>query len=438
MKRSIENSLDEWRRKDHRKPLLIRGARQVGKTYSVREFGKGFKSYAEINFELLKNAREIFEPDLMPDRIIRDLSLLMHTKIIPGETLLFLDEIQEAPEALTALRYFYERLPELHVVAAGSLLEFQIEEIGIPVGRIATLYMHPFSFSEFLTAAGEEDYFPVIADVFRKGIINKALHDRLMRLLGEYIAIGGMPESVSRWIETKDYRECRSVHRNLIETYRQDFGKYAKKYQIKYVERIFNETPRLLGRKFKFSAISGGWRKRELSPALELLEKAGVLHKIHHTSGHGLPLGAGVDFNRYKLLFLDIALSQALLDMDMTSWILSPLKEFINRGVVAEALVGQELVAGSDIDMKKGLYYWHRESRSSNAEVDYLVARNNRIIPVEVKSGKEGTLKSMRLFLEQHPDSPYGIRLYSGTPNEVDHIRSYPLYCAMGLTGMFE
>ncbi len=433
MKRLIEKNLDAWKENKRRKPLLIRGARQVGKTYIIRQFGEKFKSFAEINFELLIDAREIFKTDLKPDRIIRDLSLLLQTKITPKETLLFLDEIQEAPEAIKALRYFYELMPELHVIAAGSLLEFQIEKIGIPVGRVSTMYMYPLTFPEFLMADSNDDYITAVADTFKENRINRVFHNRLLRLLGEYIAIGGMPEAVNCWIQTKDYQQCSQIHRSLIETFRQDFLKYSKKHQIKYIDKLFNEIPHMLGRKFKFSAISGEYRKRELDPALGLLQKAGVIHKVYHTSGQGLPLGDGINFNRFKIIFLDIALAQTMLNMEMTSWILKPFEQIINKGAVAEAFAGQELIANAGIDIKAQIFYWHREARSSNAEVDYLTVKNATIIPIEIKSGKEGSLKSMKIFLKDHPKTPYGIRFYGGMPNIVDNIRSYPLYCVAGL-----
>jgi hypothetical protein len=433
MKRLIEKNLVVWKESKRRKPLLIRGARQVGKTYIVRQFGGKFKNFAEINFELLIDAGEIFKTDLKPDRIIRDISLLLQTKITPKETLLFLDEIQEAPEALKALRYFYELMPELHVIAAGSLLEFQIEKIGIPVGRVSTMYMYPLTFPEFLMADHNDDYLSAIADIFKENKVNQVFHNRLLRLLGEYVAVGGMPEAVNCWVETKEYQQCSQIHRSLIETFRQDFLKYSKKHQIKHIDKLFNEIPHMLGRKFKFSAISGEYRKRELDPALDLLQKAGVIHKVYHTSGQGLPLGADIKFNRFKTIFLDIALAQTMLNMEMTSWILKPFEQIINKGAVAEAFAGQELIAGSDIDIKSQLFYWHREARSSNAEVDYLTVRNDTIIPIEIKSGKEGTLKSMKMFLKEHPKTPYGIRFYGGMPNIVNNIRSYPLYCVAGL-----
>ncbi len=197
MKRLIEKNLDAWKENKRRKPLLIRGARQVGKTFIVRQFGKKFKSFAEINFELLTDAGEIFKTDLKPDRIIRDLSLLLQTKITSKETLLFLDEIQEAPEAIKALRYFYELMPELHVIAAGSLLDFTIEKIGIPVGRVSTMYMYPLTFPEFLMADHNDDYLSAITRIFKENKINRVFHNRLLRLLGEYIAVGGMPEAVN-------------------------------------------------------------------------------------------------------------------------------------------------------------------------------------------------------------------------------------------------
>jgi predicted AAA+ superfamily ATPase len=429
MKRRIEEKLDKWKRDKRRKPLLIRGARQVGKTYIVRKFGKKFKRYVEINFEFQNDAREIFKTDLKPGRIIRDLSLLIQTRIIPGETLLFLDEIQEAPEAITALRYFFELMPKLHVIAAGSLLEFQIEKIGLPVGRVSIMYMQPLSFREFLTADRNDDYLPVIDATFENATINRAIHNRLLKILGEYIAIGGMPEAVNCWIETGEFQECRQIHQSLIETYRQDFHKYSKRHQIKYLDRLFNEVPNMLGRKFKFSSISGECRKRELDPALDLLQQAGIVHKIWHSPGHGLPLGAGMNYNRFKVLFLDIALSQTVLHMDMVRWILNPREQIINKGAIAESFAGLELIAGADVSIKPQLFYWHREARSSNAEIDYLTVINSMVIPVEIKSGKEGTLKSMRMFLDTHPDSPYGIRFYGGMPHSSNNIRSLPLYC---------
>ncbi len=433
MHRLINNDLDRWKGDPRRKPLLIRGARQVGKTYTIRQLGRTFSRCAEVNFEYMPDAAAIFEPDLDPHRIARDLGLLTGTAVIPGETLLFLDEVQEVPKVLTALRYFYEEKPDLHVIAAGSLLDFTIDKVGLPVGRVSSLYLYPLSFAEFLTATDRGHLFQAIEICCRTDVINEAVHNRLNEALGEYIAVGGMPEAVSAWIETGDLQASTAVLRALIETFRQDFGKYARRNQVKYVDKLFNETPLMLGQKFSYGRITGAYRKRELEPALSLLIQAGLLHKVYHSSGHGPPLGAGARYDRYKTLFLDTALAQTVIGLDTTAWILRPLADMINRGAVAESFVGQELLAYSNRDMRAQIHYWHREARSSNAEIDYLVVIDGSVIPLEVKSGKEGRLRSMHQFMASHLETPYGIRLYSGLPGRSEQIRSYPLYCLPGL-----
>ena len=433
MKREIEKDLLKWKNSQTHKPLLVRGARQVGKTFSVRELGKSFNDFFEVNFELYEDVIKIFQNDLEPKRIIRDISLFFKKKIIPDETLLFFDEIQECPNALKSLRYFYEKMPELHIIAAGSLLEFELERTGIPVGRISMLYMYPFSFAEFLTACGYEEYLDIILKSFNNFEISEVHHNKLLKLLGEYLAIGGMPESVNSWVNTHDLTESYSILRGLSETFKKDFLKYSKKAQIKYVEKIFNEVPLQIGNKFKFSSLSGEYRKRELQPALNLLVKANIVHPVYHTSAQGIPIGAGSNFNRFKLIFIDIALMQVILGLDPASWILDPLKQMINKGKMVEAFLGQEILAYSPNDMKAQLYYWHREAKSSNAEVDYILSYKNQIIPIEVKSGKRGPMKSMKRFLIEHKGTEYGIRFYTGLPNKEKDIYSFPLYSCFAI-----
>ena len=433
MKRTILWELKKWKKEKYRKPLLIRGARQVGKTFIVRELGKDFEDYVEINFELTPMARKVFEMDLDPRRIIRDLSLFPGKKISPGRTLLFLDEIQEAPDAIKALRYFYELLPELHVVAAGSLLEFQLENIGLPVGRVDSIYMYPLSFMEFLKARNEDLLLETLMSHHTKEKISDAAHGKLLILLGEYMTVGGMPEAAACFVESSDLKKCFKIHRSIIDTYRQDFNKYAKKYQLKYVELLFNSIPALLGKKFKYSHIPGEYRARELRPSLELLDKADILHRITHSSGQGIPLAAAEKPETLKLLFLDIALSQTILGVDLGSWILEPESNFINKGPLTEAFVGQELLAYSIPDQEARLFYWHRESPSSNAEVDYLLQQGDTIFPVEVKSGPTGSIKSLRIFLESHNRSPHGIRFSLGNFSIDNDIHNYPLYAVAKL-----
>jgi len=428
MKRLIDRYLREWKNFPYRKSLLLRGARQVGKTYAVRQFGRTFDSFVEINFELTEEARNVFEKDLEPERIIRDLSLIAGKRIVPGETLLFFDEIQNVPKALTSLRYFYEKLPALHVIAAGSLLDFTIQAIGIPVGRVSSLYMYPLSFFEFLCALDQE----MLAQEIIPGQITAPLsefaHHKLLSLFGEYCAIGGMPEVVMVWKKTKDPLLCFEIHHVLIDTYRQDFGKYAERFQIKYLAALFDAIPRLLGTKFKYSAIEGDYRKRELSPCLDLLITAGVAHSVMRSAGNGVPLGAEVDVEDFKIIFLDVALAQVLLGLDLKSWFLNPEQEFINKGAIVEALVGQEVLAYAHPAHKASLFYWRRNVPRSEAELDYLFTDQGKVIPVEVKSGSGSTLKSMHMFLESHKNSSYGLRFSTQNYSVHEKIHSYPLY----------
>ena len=433
MKRLIFQKLLGWKNDPLRKPVLLRGARQVGKTWIARELGKQFDTFVEVNFELYPEAKKVFYPDLDPRRISRDLSLLLGKKIIPGDSLLFFDEIQEEPQALRALRYFYEILPEQHVLAAGSLLDFELERIGMPVGRVTSFYMHPLSFLEFLAAGGDVQALEMLIDHEEASAINPAIHNKLLRRLGEYVAVGGMPEAVARWYATNDLEVCASIHRTIIDAYRQDFNKYARKYQIKYLDLLFDAIPASLGQIFKFSRVPGEYRRRELQPALDLLIKAGIVHKIIHSAGQGVPLGAQANPDIFKLIFIDIALAQAILGLDASSWLLKPETSFANKGEITEAFVGQEMLAYSRHDQKPQLYFWRRQKRGSNAEVDYLLQKDSTIIPIEVKSASPGRLKSLRIFLDEHPGSPFGVRLSALNYAEDERLRSAPLYAVASL-----
>jgi len=430
MKRLIDWHLTAWKNELKRKPLLLKGARQVGKTYSVRQLGKSFESFVEINFELIPDAKTVFEKDLRPERIIWELGLLSHTTIIPGKTLLFFDEVQAAPQVISAMRYFFELMPDLHVIAAGSLLDFAIEKIGMPVGRISMLYVYPLSFMEFLAAIGKGN---LIDAIVSKQSLSEILHENLLDLLGHYLAIGGMPEPVQSWVDTKDPRASYESQKSLIETYRLDFPKYAKKHQIPYLDVLFNQLHYFIGKQFKYSAVHGEYKKRELAPCLSLLKNANVIHQIIHTAGHGLPLGAEANLDWFKLISLDIGLSQALLGLDLPAWFLNPDKDLINRGPITEAFVGQELLAYASPCSKTELYYWKRESKSSQAEIDYLVECDNQILPIEVKSGHGSTLRSLHQFLEEHPKSPFGIRFNSENYSIFERILSRPLYSVITL-----
>lgn len=428
MKRLIDYHLQKWKNNPYRQPLLIRGARQVGKTYAIRELGKSYQNFVEINLESNRRAHTAFEKNLDPEQILFDLSTVIKTTINPHNTLLFLDEIQAKPDAITALRYFYEKMPELHIIAAGSLLDFAIEKVGIPVGRVQSLYMYPLSFIEFLASLGEYPIIQAILNHESTQEMSTLVHERTLELVAKYLALGGMPNVIQRWLETPNLTEVANVHSAIIDSYRQDFGKYARQAQIKYVDKIFDYVPLQLGRKFKYSLIDGDYRKRELSPALDLLVTAGVIHKTYNSAGQGIPLGAQIDFDDYKIVPLDVGISQAIAGLDLAQWFLNPLVELINKGPLVEAFVGQEILCYQTPHRKKDLFYWHKESKASQAEVDYLIQKDQAVIPLEVKGGSGRTLKSMQMFLNTHQASPYGIRFSTHNYSVFDKVHSYPLY----------
>ncbi len=433
MDRIIDFYLNEWYGSPRRKPLIVRGARQVGKTNAIRRFSTSFKSFVEINFELIPDARLIFQKSLEPQIIIKQLMALTGNSIIPGETLLFLDEVQIEPSVITSLRYFYEMLPELHVIAAGSLLNFAIEQIGMPVGRVSYYYMYPLSFIEFLCALKQ---YPLAREIITHPLdqpMQEPLHSRALNLLGEYVAVGGMPEAVKTWRDTSNIQETILVHNEIIDTYKDDFPKYARKAQIKYVDLIFNNIHKQLGSEYKTSRIEGNFRKRELIPALNLLEKARVIHKVEQTSAQGIPLAAQVNPSSYKFIMLDIALSQTLLGLSLKDWIINPHDLYINKGPLIEAFIGQEILAYSDPLRPANLYYWQKSVRNDSAEVDYITELNQLVIPAEVKAKKGSTLKSIRVFLDSHPQSPYGIRFSIHDFSFYDRIHSIPLYAVSNI-----
>lgn len=431
MNRLIDFNLSAWKNDRFRKPLLLRGARQVGKTTAVRTLGTQFAHFVEINLETHPEAAEVFsQGNLDPKRIIKDLSEKLHLSeaVFPGRTLLFIDEIQIVPRAITALRYFYEQMPELHVIAAGSLLDFAIEEVGVPVGRVEFFQMYPMSFLEFLSALGEKIILEEILNRSPQEPIDDYLLKKALTLVGNYLAIGGLPEAVKKWVITQDPYECFRVHQSLISTYRQDFNKYAKKFQIKYLDTLLNGISLQLAKKFKFSQIPGDFRKRDLTPPLELLETANIIHKITRSAGQGIPIGAQADPNDFKVILLDIALSQISLGLDLGHWITNPLDQFINKGDLVEAFIGQEIIAYTDPIKKQSLHYWARSIPGSEAEIDFIIQQGEQVIPIEVKSGKGTALKSMHMFLESHPDSSHGIRFSTNNYSIHEKIHSYPLF----------
>jgi len=433
MRRELLKELLLWKNSNIRKSLLIKGARQVGKTYIVRELATSFESYCEINFEERPDLIDIFNRDLDTTRIIRDLNIALNTKIIPGKTLLFFDEIGDCPNAIKALRYFYENVPTLHVIASGSLLEFTIEKIGIPVGRVQFLHLYPMSFYEFIQALGRDDYLPILSSLGEIESLSEVLHKKLIELLGQYLAVGGMPEAVKKWIQFEEIKICQEIHKSIIEAYKHDFQKYAKKSQVKYLDLFFEKLPEIATKKFKFSNISAHYKSRELAPALELLQKAFLIHKVCHSSGNMLPIGAEKNSEQFKLVFIDIALLQALTGYDYGRWIIDYINDFSNKGPITESFIGQEIIANSDKDAKVALYYWLREKSNAQAEVDFLIPQENFPCPIEVKGGVSGSCKSLKRFLLEKKEVKYGLHLSKATFSKTKTIKSYPLYSIKAL-----
>lgn len=426
MKRDLKKTIENWSFSPRRKPLILKGARQVGKTWLVRELGKKFDSYIELNFEEDPHLDIFFQKKLDPQNLLIDLQNYLGQKIIPGKTLLFMDEIQCSPQAITSLRYFYEKLPELHVIAAGSLLEFELQKLGLPVGRVQLLHLFPLNFGEFLSALGKES--------LRESLIHqnqeplpKPLHDQLLTLIRDYCLVGGMPEVVEHYRKNFDFHACQQILSEILNTFRRDFSKYAKKHQIKYVRMTFDQIPLQLGQKLKFSNLSREIKSAELSEALDLLEMAGLVYKIYHTSANGIPLGAEVNPKKFKVLFFDMGLTQKLLNLDLKILMINPDIIQINKGTLAELFVGLELIAYLPPQEIHGLYYWHRESRASNAEVDYVIAKGVEIYPLEVKSGSTGHLKSLHLFLEEKKIKT-GVKISSQSYFQQDHLINLPFY----------
>lgn len=434
IKRSIFSRLLEWKQALDRKPLVLRGARQVGKTHLARSLGCTFASFIEVNFEKSPEFKKVFQQDLDPKRIIRDIALLRRVQIEPGSTLLFLDEIGECEEAMKALRYFYEELPNLHVISAGSLIDFVIEKIGVPVGRVQFMQVYPMSFMEFLEATGNGGLRQEIENTHVTHALSESAHIYALKLTREYLAVGGMPKAVWHWIKTNDLRGCQQEHQLITSGYIGDFSKYAKKNQIDHCELVLRKLGTMIGHKVVYQEISSHHRSRELRPALELLEKARIVHRVFHSSGNGVPLGGEAYLEKFKAILLDIALMQSLLGLNAGEWILEPTLDFINKGAVIEAFVGQELLAYSNPTYDSRLYYWHREKKGSLAEIDYLTAFGNRVIPVEVKSGASTRLKSLQKFLEEKTNSPYGIYFSAQPYSQHKNIYMIPLY---GITKIF-
>lgn len=414
MKRRAEKFLSEWRDRSGRKPLVLRGARQVGKTYLVENWGRQhFKSVLKVDLERERDLHSLFsQPD--PKRLLEELSLLKGQAVVPGETLLFLDEVQACPSALAMLRYFFELMPELHVVAAGSLLDFALREFthSMPVGRIEFLHLHPMSFEEFLEAVEGSAMAEHLGKISLGQPISEAMDRKYIEALRRYFFIGGMPEAVRAYVERKDLLEVQRIQTALIQTVQDDFAKYGPRRLQELMRKTYRHVAENVGRKLKFVNVSRDERAVDVRRALELLTYSRVVHVVYHTSANGLPLGAERDERHFKPLFLDVGLVNRVCGLDLVG-----TEELItvNEGALAEQFVGQQLLCAAPPFEDPQLFYWGREARNANAEVDFVISRHQDILPLEVKAGKTGTLRSLFQFLLEKKRRR-AVRLHLGQP----------------------
>lgn len=428
MYRDIERNLLQWKNKQDRMPLLLRGARQVGKTFVIEKFGKEhFGEVVAINFELQPEMARCFD-NLDPTEIINAIFLATGQNITSKKTLLFLDEIQDCPNAIRSLRYFKEKCPQLHVIGAGSLLEFILNDahFRMPVGRVQSLYLKPLSFKEFLVSSNHRQLREFIEQINIDTKIPTVVHEKLLKLLREYMILGGMPPVLKKYFSTQSIAECQEMQTILLNTYRQDFGKYAKKTDHRYLQRLYEKIPGLVGENFKYSKVDPDMRSRDIKDALYMLHNAGIIYPVYCTAASGVPLISFVNEKKFKILFLDIGLitragklnTEILFNKDIL---------LADRGMLAEQFVGQELLAYESPFDESNLYFWSREQRSSMAEVDFVTTVDAKIIPIEVKAGTTGRLKSLHLFMEEKK-SHCGIRLSQHTMSRINAVISLPLY----------
>lgn len=413
--RKNKDFLKKWKSGKGRKPLIIRGARQTGKSWLVSEFGKSdYGHLVVLNFEGEPSLKALFEKEDVFE-IVRELEVIKDTPIIPGKTLVFLDEIQECPPAIIKLRYFYEEMSEQHIIAAGSLLEFVLEneQISFPVGRVEFNYLFPLTFEEFLKGLQKGRLLDTIKNASVESGIPQLVHNELNKILTSYFLIGGMPEAAASFIEDRQYRQTERIKESIIETYRDDFKKYSKRVNVDNVDFIFTESPKWIGRGVNLSKMGAGdIRSRDAGVALNLLQRAMILHRANRIRSVCFPL-LPYKKARPKLVFLDIGLAQY---MNGISKEILQSKSFhdIYKGGLVDQFVGQEFLAVFGERKRYELFYWHREERGASAEIDYLLPFENHLLPVEVKSGKGTTLYSMNQFMLKYK-TPFAIRIYDGS-----------------------
>jgi predicted AAA+ superfamily ATPase len=403
IERKILADLLTWKVATNRKVLLLRGARQIGKTFTARQLAATFSTCLEVNFlETPEVARFFQGGSLDPVSILRNLEAYFEVKLPIGEGLLFFDEIQACPEAITALRFFYEKIPELHVIATGSLLEFALAEIpSFGVGRIDSLFMYPLSIEEFFKANGQGALLQAIQLATLNKSVDSVLHNKACETVRIYSMIGGLPAVVQTYLESKDINSSLTLLDSLLLAYEDDFTKYKTRISPLKLRQTLTSCATQAGGKFVYSHIKPGSSVSGYDQAVELLRLAGMIYVVSRTSANGIPLGAESDPKSFKAIPFDIGIYNRLLGLKFSDRILLEDTAFVHEGASAEVLCGLELVASTPSRLRPELHYWSREKQSSNAEVDYVVQQGMRVVPVEVKAGHKGRMQSMFVFMNE-------------------------------------
>jgi len=416
-RKSVEY-LTQWSQRDSRKPLVIRGARQVGKSYLVKLFAKseGLRC-VEINFDSDPQKSSFFSSN-NPLEIVQNIELSEDVTIDLTSTLLFLDEVQATPEVLASLRYFYEKMPQLRIIAAGSLLEFALEEhsFSMPVGRIEYLHLGPMQFDEFLVAMDKEKLLNYIKAFSIGDSIAEPIHSKLLNLFKIFLITGGMPEAIRVYCETSSFEELDRVKSSIISTYRDDFSKYKKRINITRLQKVFTALPGTVAEKIKYVKLDREERAKDIEATLHLFELAQIIYRVSHISSNGVPLAAEENRSSQKLIFLDVGLFSQALGLSLLTFQGVDETVLINSGAVCEQFVAQHLLYRKQYYIKPELHYWVREKKGASSEVDFVISQENRVIPVEVKAGKTGRLRSLQVFVEEKK-SPISVRFNTDVPS---------------------
>lgn len=424
MQRYALKHLINWKNKKNHKPLVIQGARQVGKTWLMQEFGKKYyEQVAYINFDVDVKSREIFDVDYDTERLIMDIGLATKTKINAENTLIIFDEIQECPRALTSLKYFRENAPQYDIIVAGSLLGVACHEgTGFPVGKVSFMNLFPLSFEEFLLAMGEERFVELLNKKDFKTI--KLFNNKYEKLLKQYCYVGGMPEIVQDFVENKDFESVRNLQKEIISAYEEDFTKHIPTNTVAKIRLLWKSIPAQLSKenkKFIYGAAKEGARARDFEAALSWLINSGLVYRVNKITKPDLPITAYEDFNSFKLFVLDVGLLGAMTDLQADTIIDGNriFEEF--KGAIAEQYVLQQFKTIKDLPV----FYWSNET--SRAEIDFVIQIKSDVVPVEVKAERNLQAKSLKVYMEKFKPN-YAIRTSMADYKKTNSLIDIPIY----------